>query len=108
MENVQTPKFVFEFEPITGVKIDTACVWFYLASATDRWNAANRIQDKTGRSGNYMGFEYNFRIRFDVMYGVKANIGYAYFKPGEFTVNTTGRDQNSNFLYLEMTYSLFN
>ena len=108
MENVQTPKFVFEFEPITGVKIDTACVWFYLASATDRWNAANRIQDKTGKSGNYMGFEYNFRIRFDVMYGVKANIGYAYFKPGEFTVNTTGRDQNSNFVYLEMTYSLFN
>ena len=42
------------------------------------------------------------------MYGVKANIGYAYFKPGEFTVNTTGRDQNSNFVYLEMTYSLFN
>jgi hypothetical protein len=107
MENVQTPKFVFELEPIKKVKIDTAVVWFYLASATDRWSGANNLRDTTGKSGTYMGFEYNFRIRFDIISRVKANIGYAYFKPGDFTINTSGREKNSHFGYIEMTYLLF-
>lgn len=107
MENVQTPKILIEFEPIKKVQIDTAVVWFYLASPTDRWSAANNIQDKTGKSGNYMGFEYNFRIRFNILSRLKANLGYAYFEAGEFTINTTGRDKLSHFLYAEFTAQIF-
>jgi hypothetical protein len=106
MENVQTSKFVLEFEPIKKVKIDTAVVWFYLASATDRWSGAN-LRDQTGKSGSYMGFEYNFRIRFNIFSHLQANLGYAYFKPGDFTINTSGRDKNSHFLYAEFTAQLF-
>lgn len=107
MENVKTPKLVLEFEPIKKVQIDTAIVWFYLASATDRWNTANGIRDKNGKSGDFMGFEYNFRIRFNILSRLKANLGYAYFKPGDFTISTSGRSGVSNFLYAEFTAQLF-
>ncbi|MCX7997985.1 MAG: alginate export family protein [Leptospiraceae bacterium] len=107
MENVKTPKIVLEFEPIKKVQIDTAIVWFYLASSTDRWNTANGIRDKNGKSGDFMGFEYNFRIRFNIISRLKANLGYAYFKPGYFTISTSGRSQVSNFLYAEFTAQIF-
>jgi len=107
MENVKSPKLVLEFEPIKGLKLDTAVVWFYLANSKDRWSGVGNLRDQTGKSGDYMGFEYNFRARFDLNSRVKANIGYAYFKPGEFTINTTGREMNSHFGYLEVAYSLF-
>ena len=107
MENLKSPKLVLEFEPIKGLKLDTAVVWFFLANAKDRWSGVGNLRDQTGKSGDYMGFEYNFRARFDLNSRVKANIGYAYFKPGEFTINTTGREMNSHFGYLEVAYSLF-
>lgn len=107
MENLKSPKIVVEFEPLRGVKVDTAVVWFYLASAKDRWSGVGNLRDQTGQSGEYMGFEYNFRARYDLNSRVKANIGYAYFKPGDFTINTTGREMNSHFGYLELMYSLF-
>ncbi len=106
MENVKTPKIVLEFEPIQKVKIDTAVIWFHLASPTDRWNVTS-LRDKTGNSGTFMGFEYNFRIRFPIFSRLKANLGYAYFEAGEFTIKTSGRDKVSNFLYAEFTAQIF-
>lgn len=107
MENLKSPKLIFDFEPIRGLKVDTAVVWFFLASARDRWSGVGNLRDQTGQSGEYMGFEYNVRARYDLNSRVKANIGYAFFKPGDFTINTTGREINSHFGYLELMYSLF-
>jgi len=105
MENIQTPKLVLELEPIKKLKLDTAVVWFYLASPKDRWAIAN-LQDETGKNGNYLGFEYNLRVRYPIFPHAKANLGYAFFEPGKFTVRTTQRG-NSHFFYIELTFQLF-
>jgi hypothetical protein len=106
MENLSSPKVVLEFSPLPNLKIDTAIVRFYLASETDRWNSAN-LKDETGKSGKYLGDEFNIRFRFPLLSRVKANIGYAFFKPGSFTVDTSGRERDSHFTYLELSFNLF-
>ena len=83
MENVSTPKVVVAFEPVKEWKIDTAYVAYWLASRSDRWNAAN-LSDPTGNSGDFLGHEYNVRMRFPIVPRIKGNIGYAYFEPGRF------------------------
>lgn len=105
MENVNTPKFVIAFEPLEDLKIDTAYVAYWLASKSDRWNTAN-LRDATGRSGDFLGHEYNLRLRFPVVPRVKANVGYAYFAPGGFP-SRLGRTEDSHFVYVEISVYAF-
>jgi hypothetical protein len=107
MENIKAQKIIFELEPIKKIRLDTALVWFHLASATDRWNSGNGIRDERGWSGNYLGMEYNFRLRISIFPHSKINLGYALFKTGEFVMKVTDRNQNSHFSYLEITLELF-
>ncbi|MBY0400347.1 alginate export family protein [Myxococcota bacterium] len=100
-ENVNTPKLLLAFEPWKDVKIDTAYVVFWLASGSDRWNATG-LSDPSGRSGRFLGHEYNFRARFPIASRIKANVGYAYFDPGRFP-SRLGRNADSHFVYVELS-----
>jgi len=101
MENVSTPKLVIAFDPWKDVKVDTAYVAYWLASKSDRWNTAN-LRDATGNSGDFLGHEYNLRVRFPIVPRVRANVGYAYFDPGQFP-RRLGRTEDSHFIYLELS-----
>ena len=105
MENVNTPKVVVAFEPLKNLKIDTAYVAYWLASATDRWNSVN-LRDPTGRSGTFMGQEYNIRARCPIVSRVQSNVGYAWFSPGEFPSNL-GKGRDSHFVYVELSIDVF-
>lgn len=105
MENVSTPKLVVAFEPLKDLKIDTAYVAYWLASRSDRWNTAN-LRDATGKSGDFLGHEYNLRARFPILPRVKGNIGYAYFAPGKFP-SQLGRTEDSHFVYVELSVFAF-
>lgn len=105
MENVNTPKFVVAFEPWKDVKIDTAYVAYWLASKSDRWNTAN-LRDATGNSGDFLGHEFNVRARFPIVSRIKANVGYAYFAPGQFP-SRLGRTEDSHFVYVELSVYAF-
>ncbi|MGQ3684518.1 MAG: alginate export family protein [Candidatus Loosdrechtia sp.] len=105
MENISNPKLIFEFSPAKKLRIDTAYAIYWLASDTDRWNAAN-LRDRSGKSGNFIGQEYNIRIRYKLTSCIDTSTGYAYFKPGEFTRNT-GRSENSHFFYIEVSINAF-
>ncbi|WCL49243.1 alginate export family protein [Leptospira sp. GIMC2001] len=106
MENLSNPKIVIEFSPIKDLRIDTAYVWYYLASNTDRWNNA-RLRDESGQSGIAIGEEYNIRMRYKINNKLNTTIGYAFFKPNEFTLETSGREKDSHFAYIEMSLSAF-
>ena len=105
MENVNSPKLVVAFEPIKDVKVDTAYVAYWLASKSDRWNSAN-LQDSTGHSGDFLGHEFNARVRFPIVPRIKGNIGYAYFAPGQFP-SRLGRTEDSHFVYFELSLYAF-
>ncbi|MFZ5628156.1 MAG: alginate export family protein [Spirochaetota bacterium] len=108
-ENIETPKVIFEFEPIEKLKIDTSYIWYWVASPTDRWNNANILNNATA-AGNAntdakLGEEYNIRIRYPFPH-LKVNIGYAYFKAGAYTEKFK-RPGDSHFAYLELSALLW-
>jgi hypothetical protein len=111
MENIVTNKLRVEFSPLEKLKVDLGVSSYNLASATDRWNNAG-LRDTTGKSGDDVGSEFDIRFRFPVNKYLALNIGYAYFKAGDFTIKTSqkldpGRKDNSNFLYVETSVFTF-
>ena len=105
MENIVTNKLRVEFTPLQKLKIDAGVSSYNLASATDRWNNAG-LRDQTGKSGDDVGSEFDIRFRYPVNKYLALNIGYAYFKAGDFTIKTSqkldpGRKDNSTFIYVE-------
>lgn len=109
LENLETPKVILEFEPIEKLKIDTAYVWYWAASPTDRWNNAGILSNATAagnaNTDSKFGEEYNIRIRYPFPH-LKVNIGYAYFKAGSYTEKFK-RPGDSHFAYLELSALLF-
>lgn len=110
MENVNATKIRAEFSPFTGVNIDTGYSWYKLDNATDRWAAGNNLRVNNGSAGRDLGEEWDIRVRFPVVDKVSANVGYAYFKGGNFVQDapaTSNRKDSSNFFYVELTVSAF-
>jgi hypothetical protein len=111
MENIVTNKLRVEFSPLEKLKVDLGVSSYNLASATDRWNNAG-LRDMSGKSGDDVGSEFDIRFRYSVNKYLALNIGYAYFKAGDFTIKTSrqldpGRKDNSNFLYVETSVFAF-
>jgi hypothetical protein len=111
MENIVTNKLRFEFTPLQKLKVDLGLSSYNLASSTDRWNNAG-LRDPSGKSGDDIGSEFDIRFRYPVNKYLALNIGYAYFKAGDFTIKTSqkldpGRKDNSNFLYVETSVFAF-
>lgn len=111
MENIVTNKLRFEFTPVDKFKVDFGFSTYNLASATDRWNNAG-LRDPSGKSGDDVGSEFDIRFRYPVSKYLALNIGYAYFKAGDFTKSTSqkidpDRKESSNFLYVETSVFAF-
>ncbi len=104
-ENISAAKTRLELEPNKKLHIDTGYGLYWLASSSDRWNKAN-LCDSSGSSGNFIGQEFDARIRYNLKSNLDGTLGYATFKPGKFT-RATSRNNSSNFFYLELVWSLF-
>ncbi|MFL9608780.1 alginate export family protein [Methylobacillus sp. Pita2] len=108
MENINATKIRAEFTPYTGVNIDTGYSWYKLDSATDRWGAGNNLVNTGTNQDRDLGEEWDIRVRFPIVKQVTGNVGYAYFKGGDFVKNNTrDRKDTSNFFYVELTVSAF-
>jgi hypothetical protein len=104
-ENIIAPKLRLEFQPTAPLRIDTGYSVYWLASDTDRWNNAG-LRDPTGQSGSFIGHEWDIRVRYEITSRVDANVGYAYFTPGEFT-RKSGKSYDSDFFYIEISINAF-
>jgi hypothetical protein len=104
-DNVHAPKARAEFAPFKALQIDVGYGAFWLASDTDSWARAN-LRDTSGNSGTFLGHEADVRIRYRLTSRIALEASYAYFVPGEFPRNL-GKDDESNFVYLQFTFSLF-
>ncbi len=104
-ENIRAAKTRLELEPSKKLHIDAGYGLYWLTSSSDRWNKAN-LRDSSGSSGNFIGQEFDARIRYNLKSNLDGTLGYATFKPGEFT-RATSRNNSSNFFYLELVWSLF-
>ncbi len=119
MSNIRTAKVRVELDPkiafISNLKIDTGYSWYHLESDTDTWGPASLI-DRTGRSGDRIGEEFDITARFPINKFVNTSIGYAHFWAGDYTKHATQLVANSNdptrrndsdYLYVQLEVSIF-
>ena len=111
MENIHATKLRGEFNPTATLKVDFGYSWYKLASATDRWVAAN-LRDTTGKSGKDIGQEIDARLQFPVNKYLSMVIGYSYFMAGDFAKATsqkvlTGRQNDSHYVWVDATVVAF-
>ena len=118
-ENLSTPKIRLELQPAKDLRIDTGFSRYWLASSTDRLNNLGNVpgpgtynRDRTGQSGDSAGYEFDVRIRYRLAARLDTQLGYAHFSNGRFVRERQeaglGRsDNDSDFLYLELSARLF-
>jgi len=104
-ENFHAPKVRFEITPLKELRIDTGLGGYWLASKKDRWANAN-LRDPEGKSGSFIGYEFDIRARYPLTSFVDGTVGYSHFEPGGFT-EKVGRDNPSDFLYVEVSLNVF-
>ena len=83
-DNIHAPKTRLEFVPYKDVRVDTGFNAYWLESDTGAWTRAN-LQDRTGKSGSFLGYEWDLRLRHKLNPYVDWSMSYAYFSPGDFT-----------------------
>ncbi|MFU8790384.1 MAG: alginate export family protein, partial [Methylobacter sp.] len=113
-DNIHAPKARLEFTPFKDVRIDTAYSAYWQESETGGWNRAN-LRDRTGQSGNFMGHEFDIRMRHKLNPYVDWSLSYARFEPGSYTTsfdnsgtaNGPFTSEASNFFYFEVSLNAF-
>jgi len=110
-DNVHAPKARLEFTPYKDVRIDTGYNAYWLESETEAWNRAN-LRDTSGRSGSFLGHEFDIRMRHKLNAYADWSLSYARFTPGDFTksqarVNGPYTTEPSNFFYFEVSLNAF-
>lgn len=104
-ENFHAPKLRFEITPLKDLRIDAGLGGYWLASKKDRWANAN-LRDPEGKSGRFIGYEFDMRARYPLTKFLDGTIGYSHFEPGGFT-EKVGRDNPSDFFYVELILNAF-
>jgi hypothetical protein len=104
-DNAIQPKFRVEAAPTPDVLIDAGFGAFWLASARAPWQRAE-LSDPSGKSGTWLGTEYDIRIRWRIWKRIYAEGSYSRFNPGTFPTNL-GKGLPSNFFYLQVAVNPF-
>jgi len=110
-DNIHAPKLRLEFTPYKDVRIDTGYNAYWLQSETDSWNRAN-LRDLNGRSGSFLGHEFDIRMVHKLNPYVDWSLSYARFNPGDFTksqakANGPFTTEASNFFFFEVSLNAF-
>lgn len=99
--NLILTKLRLEMTPLKNVRFDTAYGGYWLASDSDAWVIPGR-RDRSGRSGDCIGSEWDARIRYKFDPRAELEVAYSHFFPGNFVKNT-GPAKGSDFFYVAMT-----
>jgi len=111
-DNLHAPKVRLEFTPHEEVRVDMGYGAFWLDSKTDGFRRAG-LRDTSGNSGDFMGHEFDIRMRHKLNAYVDWSLSYARYTPGDFTTSfdtpVTGpfTSEPSNFFYFEVSMNAF-
>lgn len=106
--NLNTPGLRLQLRPTKTVTSFLALRSYWLADRSDRWATTN-VRDATGKSGNYLGSQFEVRVRWDVLPGnLRLESGYAHLFDGEFIEDApnSSRPGDINYFYLQAAISL--
>ena len=107
--NLNTPGVRLQLKPTRSVSTLLGFRSFWLADRSDTWAASSGVRDITGKSGNYLGSQFEVRVRWDVLPGnLRLESGYAHLFTGEFVQDApnSNRPGDLNYFYLQAAISL--
>ena len=77
--------------------------FYWLASDTDAWTTSG-VRDASGNSGDYLGQQFEIRLRWDVVpKNLRLELGAAHLMVGDFIENApnSSGQGNTNYGYLQ-------
>jgi len=100
--NINTPGYRIGINPRSDVQAFLSHRAFWLASSKDSWTSAN-LQDKTGRSGDFVGQQLELSTRWDVNSSLNLETGWAHLFKGEFAKNAPSAPnaQDVDYFYVQ-------
>lgn len=101
-ENTISPRLRLAFQPHKDWRVETGYGAHWLASDSDAWPIPGR-RDPLGRSGDFVGQDFDIRIRYQINENTELDAGYSHFMPGDFVQNT-GPADDSDFFYVALTF----
>jgi hypothetical protein len=104
-QNIIVNKLRIDLQPHKTIRFDAAYGTYWLASDTDAWVIPRR-RDPTGQSGDFVGQEFEARLRWQLDPRIEVELGYSHFMPGDFVQNT-GESPDADFFYVQTTFQLF-
>ena len=100
-QNIISPKIRLTLRPTSKVRMDTSYGAYWLASDNDGWVLPGRL-DPRGESGDFVGQEFELRVRYKIDPRVELEMGYSHLFPGNFFRNTGPADDGDLF-YVQTT-----
>ncbi len=102
--NVDTPGVSLEVKPAPGIDVLARYRAVWLAASRDQWTSAG-LQDKTGKSGSFIGHQLDARLRAELVPGnLDVEIGGAYLIHGSYQDLVAGapKDGNTTYFYSQL------
>jgi hypothetical protein len=86
--NLNTPGYRLNVSPLPNVQAGLAHRFFWLAQSTDSWGSgSSALQDKKGKSGNFVGHQLELTARWDVNSSLNFETGWTHLFKGQFAKN---------------------
>lgn len=84
--NINAPGYRVGFTPHSDVQVGLSHRFYWLAESKDSWTSAG-LQDKTGKTDDYIGHQIELTTRWDVNSSLNFETGWAHLLKGEFAKN---------------------
>jgi hypothetical protein len=81
--NINTPGYRIRVAPRADVQATLAHRAYWLAQSKDSWGTSG-LQDKTGRSGDFVGHQLEFNVRYDFNSSLNFETGWTHLFKGQF------------------------
>lgn len=100
--NLNTPGLRINVAPREDVKLSLSHRAFWLASAKDSW-ASTGLQDKTGKSGDFIGQQLELTARYDFNSSLNFETGWTHLFKGQFAKHAPSapNTQDVDYFYVQ-------
>ena len=103
-QNIKDAQLNLELQPKDWFYLKAEFHKFFLAERKDAWYLNEKeYRDKTGRSGDEVGREFDIVGKFTLPRGHEVQLGFGHFWPDEFAKNKAS-DQQANWVFFQWEY----
>lgn len=101
--NINSPGYRIKVAPRKDVQAMLAHRAYWLAESKDSWGTSG-LRDATGRSGNFVGHQLEFNVRYDFNSSLNFETGWTHLFKGHFAKNAPSAPnggQDTDYFYVQ-------